>query len=107
MTPGSITEKDKNIPALYNLQWDPQEQHDLFFSAQSGDRMWRIIYNTQNVLDTFLKETSEIPNRPPTGAGGYVTKDSVELITKKGMIEEAIKNIIKEKRKDLKKDKEK
>jgi arylsulfatase A-like enzyme len=89
--------KDKNTPALYNLQWDPQEQHDIFFSPQSGDRMWRIIYNADNVLNTFVKETGEIPNRAPAGAGGYITKDSVELIMKKGMIEEALKNIMKKK----------
>jgi arylsulfatase A-like enzyme len=89
--------KDKNIPALFNLRWDPAEQHDIFFSPNSGDRMWRIIYNSNNVLNTFLKETGEIPNRPPTGAGGYITKDSVELVMKKGMIEEALKNVLKKK----------
>ncbi|MFZ5865044.1 MAG: arylsulfatase [Thermodesulfobacteriota bacterium] len=89
--------KDKNIPALYNLQWDPQEQHDLFFSAQSGDRMWRVVYNSDKVLITFLKETGEIPNRPPAGIGGYITKSSIELLMKKSIIEEAFKNMMKQK----------
>lgn len=99
--------KDKNIPALYNLQWDPQEQHDIFFSPDSGDRMWRVIYNNNKVVDTFLKETSDIPNRPPAGAGDYITKNSVELIMKKGMIEEAIKNLTKQKPRDSSKETQK
>ncbi|MFH1114159.1 MAG: arylsulfatase [Pseudomonadota bacterium] len=94
--------KDKNIPALYNLRWDPQEQHDIFFSPESGDRMWRVIYNSNNVLDTFLKETGEIPNRPPAGAGDFITKSSVELLMKKGMIEEALKNVLRKKDGDAK-----
>ena len=59
--------------------------------------MWRNMYNGVKVLDIYLKETSEIPNRLPTGVGGYVTKESVEVVTKKGLLEEALKNIMKKK----------
>jgi arylsulfatase A-like enzyme len=83
--------KDKGIPAIYNLAWDPQEQHDLFFTPESGDRMWKVAYMSQKVMDVFLKEVNEIPNRVPAGAGGYVTKTSVELLMKKGLLEETFK----------------
>ncbi len=92
--------KDKNIPAVYNLQWDPQEQHDLFFTPFSGDRMWKVVYMSKRVMEVFLKETNEIPNRPPAGMGGYITKTAVELLMKKDLIEEAFKKMLQQKKKE-------
>jgi arylsulfatase len=90
--------KDKNVPALYNLLWDPREQHDIFFTPESGDRMWRVVFMSNTITDKFLKETNEIPNRPPAGIGGYITKTSIELLMKKGMIEEAFKKMLQQKK---------
>jgi len=89
--------KDKNVPALYNLQWDPGEKHDLFFSADAGDRMWKIVYMGDQVTNKFLKEVNAYPNRAPAGAGGYVTKSSIELLMKKDMIADAFKKMLQEK----------
>ena len=88
--------KDMNIPALYNLQWDPQEQHNLFFSASSGERMWQVIYMNDTVMTPFLKEITEVPNRVPAGIGGYITKHSTELLMKSTLLEEAMKKMVTE-----------
>lgn len=86
--------KDFNIPALYNLQWDPQEQHDIFFSPTSGDRMWQVIYMNDTVMTPFLKEITEVPNRAPAGIGGYITKHSIELLMKSTLLEEAFRKMV-------------
>ncbi len=86
---------DRNIPALYNLQWDPQEKHNLFFTPFSGDRMWRIGNIGERVTTPFNEETAKIPNRLPTGAGNFVTKEHIELNMQKRMVGEALKQMIK------------
>ncbi len=72
---------DKNIPALYNLLWDPQERHDIFFSPAGGDRMWQVI-PAQQVGIEFFAELKKFPNRPATGAGNYIQKVLPERIGK-------------------------
>lgn len=84
---------DRNIPALYNLQWDPREEHNIFFTPYSGDRMWQIVNMQSQVTTPFLDETKKAPNRPPTGAGNYITKDHIELEMQMEMIRNAIKNL--------------
>lgn len=59
--------KNKKLPALYNLQWDPQEQHDLFFTASSGDRMWAVTPISQKISELF-EGFKKFPNR--LGQGG-------------------------------------
>ena len=88
------TKQDLIIPALYNLQWDPQEQHDIFFSPSSGDRMWQVIHMNDAVMTPFLKEITQVPNRAPAGIGGYITKSSTELLMKSTLLEEALRKMV-------------
>ncbi len=88
---------DRNIPALYNLQWDPKEEHNLFFTPYSGDRMWQVVNMTSHVTTPFLNETKKYPNRAPAGAGDYITKDHIETATQMEMIRGAVKEMLERK----------
>jgi arylsulfatase len=88
---------DRNIPALYNLQWDPREEHNLFFTPFSGDRMWQVVNMQSHVTTPFINETKKYPNRPPTGAGDYITKDHIETAAQTELIQDTVKELLKRK----------